>query len=120
MCEPMPREVMQGLKVRNDNEGYAEYIEAYIKHIYDRAVYVAKKTTNTKYIYEIKDNKAVIDHIDDVLIGLIYLFPRCLIKHCIMATNKQGQLFDIATLTDEEVKIVDYVLDNSYIVIDWS
>ena len=120
MCQPMSREVMQGLKVRNDNEEYAEYIKAYVKNIYDRAVYVAKKSTNTKYIYEIKDNKAVIDHIDEVLISLKYLFPRCAIKHCLMASNKKGQLFNITTLTDEELKNVDHALDNSYIVIDWS
>jgi len=120
MCEPISREQMQGLKVKSEIEEYNEYLQAYIKFIYDRAVHVAKKSSNTKYIYEIKDNKAIIDHIDEVIIGLKYLFPRCMIKHCLMASNKHGQLFDITTLTDDDLKNVEYAVDNSYIVIDWS
>ena len=60
MCEPISREQLQGLKVKCEMEEYMDYIQAYIKFIYDRAVHVAKKSTNTKYIYPPLSNLTVL------------------------------------------------------------
>jgi hypothetical protein len=55
-----------------------------------------------------------------ILSELKMLLPqRCIVKHAIMALGSDGQLYDIAELTDETLALVDKALEESYIVVDW-
>jgi len=115
----MCREVMQGLKAQNEKEEFNYHIQFYVTTIYDSAIHLAKKSPHTKYYYAI-NNRFVVNNINTILQELNTLFPDCLIKHAIMASDIYGNLYDVSTLTDEELKNVDYALNNSYIIIDWS
>lgn len=59
-------------------------------------------------------------HMPTILSELKMLLPqRCIVKHAIMALGSDGQLYDIAELTDETLALVDKALEESYIVVDW-
>jgi len=61
-----------------------------------------------------------VKHMPEILAELKMLLPqRCNVKHAIMALGSDGQLYDIAELTDETLALVDTALEESYIVIDW-
>jgi len=56
----------------------------------------------------------------DILIGLQQVFPDCTVTHSLLCQGTDGKMYDISTLDDNVLKFVNRVLDQSFIVIDWS
>ena len=71
-------------------------------------------------INSLKSDPFWIDNMKDIISGLKELFPECDVSHTIMATGRNGKMYDVARLDDTVLPFVDRALDQSYIVIDWS
>ena len=56
----------------------------------------------------------------DILAGLKALFPECKVTHTLMARKNDGTLYDISNLDDAVLPFVNELLQESYIVVDWS
>ena len=61
-----------------------------------------------------------VKNMKDILAGLQVLFPECKVTHTLMARKNDGTLYDISKFDDSVLPLVNELLQESYIVIDWS
>lgn len=83
----------------------------------------ASAPSNTTYNHPIPSSLADFykAHMDEILENLRELFPNCHISHTLLTIGTNGKIYDVARIDDKELKFLNNtVLDNSYIVIDWS
>jgi hypothetical protein len=119
----MSREMMQALKnlsdIDYDKEEYNYCIRQNIETFYSATINTAMNSSRTSYVHELI-NDFTIDNLHVIIPSLKNLFPGCIVKHAIMASDNDGKLYDISELSDDDLKKVQKALNNSYIVIDWS
>jgi len=90
-----------------------------VKNIYTQAVEHAKYSENTSYNYPLLDNFTK-SHAHAVVSELQERLPKCRVSHTLLAAGSDGRLYDVANISDEVLPLVDTVIKDSYIVIDWS
>ena len=139
---PMSRAMMQELKSQKDEEARQAQIKMIVGGIYVRAIQVAEKTVNSSYNFRIPTAPYVhnppmnmscnphnqsgpsdpfhVKNMKDILAGLQVLFPECKVTHTLMARKNDGTLYDISKFDDSVLPLVNELLQESYIVIDWS
>ena len=58
-------------------------------------------------------------HMPTILKTLSKLLPDCMVSHTLLTRGKDGRLYDISRIDDKLLPIVDNVLEQSYIFIEW-
>lgn len=74
----------------------------------------------TQSYYQGASDPFHIKNMKDILAGLKALFPECKVTHTLMARKNDGTLYDISKLDDAILPFVNELLQESYIVVDWS
>ena len=57
---------------------------------------------------------------DTIIDNLKKLFPDSIVKHALMAKDKNNTLYDISNIDNKTLAIIDVALNESYIIIDWT
>lgn len=118
---PINRDTMRQLKSLKDQEERLSKINKLVYELYTYAVETAMYTGQTSYTYELfQDKDFILRNIQVILENLEQLFPDCSVKHTLMARGRDRKMYDIATIDDSKLPLVNHVEPNSYIVIDWS
>lgn len=118
---PINRDTMRQLKSLKDEEQRLSKINKLVYELYTCAVETAMYTGQTCYTYELFQDKGfILRNIQVILENLEQLFPDCLVKHTLMARGRDRKMYDIATIDDANLPLVNTIQPNSYIVIDWS
>ena len=127
----MTRAQMSQLKERVIEETRANKIQSIVGKIYSKSLYAAKNGLKT-YEYQIpldydmqskrlsSSNTFHVKYMNEILASLRELFPDSRVAHTLLAQGRDGRLYDIATMDDRVLPLVDSALSNSYIVVDWS
>ena len=78
----------------------------------------------TSYEYEVpsdgESNTVHVEQMNQILASLRELLPDSRVVHTLLAQGSDGKLYDIATMDDRILGLVDSALNSSYIVVDWS
>ena len=115
---------MSELTTQSETESRLMRIKTIINTIYNSVT-----TNGSSYIYTIPSvyehtervsDPFYIKNISDIISGLQEFFPNSVISHAVMAEGTDGKLYDISKLDSISLSIVNYALDTSYIIIDWS
>jgi hypothetical protein len=118
---PINRDTMRQLKSLKDQEERLSKINKLVYELYTYAVETAMYTGQTSYTYELfQDKDFILRNIQVILENLEQLFPDCSVKHTLMARGRDRKMYDISTIDDSKLPLVNHVEPNSYIVIDWS
>jgi hypothetical protein len=118
---PINRDTMRQLKCLKDQEERVTKINKLVAELYTSAVELAMCSSQTCYTYELSDDKDfILKNITQILECLEELFPDCVVKHTLMARGRDRKMYDIATIDDANLPLVNTIQPNSYIVIDWS
>jgi hypothetical protein len=118
---PINRDTMRQLKVLKDEEQRLSKVNKLVYELYSAAVETAMYSTNTSYTYELLHDKYfILANIQEILEYIQELFPDCSVKHTLMARGRDRKMYDISTIDDSKLPLVNHVEPNSYIVIDWS
>lgn len=118
---PINRDTMRQLKCLKDEEQRVSKINKLVSELYTCAVEAAMYSGHTSYTYELfHDKDFIITNIQEILECLEELFPDCSVKHTLMARGRDRKMYDISTIDDSKLPLVNTVEPNSYIVIDWS
>lgn len=124
MSSPVPinRAELAELRAKIVQEQRIASINNIIRSIYNYVINAAKSTSDTKYNYIIQQYEASFmkENMKDIMVLLQQLFPDCQISHTLLARGIDGEMYDISKLDDTSLPLVNQVLNNSYIVIDWS
>jgi len=94
-------------------------INTIVKGIYRQAAMQAKYSENTSYNYPLLDSFTK-KHVGAIVNGLKRLLPTYSVSHTLLAPGTNGRLYDVAKISDDVLPLVGSVLNDSYIVIDWS
>ena len=76
--------------------------------------------TRSEYCLPINSDGFYNTHMKTILTNLQELFPDCKVTHTLLSRGKDGVLYDISKIDDTTLSLVEDVLDNSYILVDWS
>jgi hypothetical protein len=141
---PFTREQMRAFKAQKDEETRNLKIDTIVKKIYDEAVRFAELNSETvfrvKYLnstdnlnymipistyYQLKIKREEVEaNKEEILSRLRILFPDSKVeyKKVSIAKGKGGKEFDISTLDDNILQLIDIRQSTTeeYIVIDWS
>lgn len=79
----------------------------------------AKHNENTFYNYPLLDSFTK-KHAGAIVNRLQKLFPMYSVSHTLLAPGSDGRLYDVAKISDDVLPLVGSVLNDSYIVVDWS
>jgi len=118
---PINRDTMRQLKILKDEEQRLSKINKLVCELYSAAVETAMYSTSTSYTYELShDKNFIVANIQEILQCIEELFPDCSVKHTLMARGRDRKMYDISTIDDSKLPLVNTIEPNSYIVIDWS
>jgi len=102
-----------------------------VAKIYSKALHAAKQGLSS-YEYQVpldydtqskrltSSNTFHVNYMNEILASLRELFPDSRVVHTLLARGRDGRLYDISTMDDKTLAIVDSALNHSYIIIDWS
>jgi hypothetical protein len=71
------------------------------------------------YYYTTRWTSFHMENMPEILSRLRALFPSYHVSHTILSRGKDGMLYDIARLTDHSLPLVETVIEESYIVVDF-
>jgi hypothetical protein len=94
-------------------------INTIVRGIYRQALMHAKYKENTSYNYPLLDDFMKLNA-GALVAELKQLLPTCEVVHTLLAPGTDGRLYDVAKITDDVLPLVDTVIKDSYIVVDWS
>jgi hypothetical protein len=94
-----------------------EEIIDFVKMIHEGAMSTHK---SNPYYYTTRWTSFHMENMPEILRRLQALFPKDHVSHTILSRGKDGMLYDIARLNDSTLPLVDSVLNDSYIVIDFA
>jgi hypothetical protein len=55
-----------------------------------------------------------------ILSGLKELFPDAYIAHTLLSKGIDGKMYDVARISDTDLRQISKTNENSYIIVDWS
>lgn len=111
---------------QRENDRNKEIIESIIYEIYTLVVSTSKTTSDTFYNHIISSRYShylryiYLNNMPEILSRLQELFPGCIVSHAILSKGSDGKLYNIAELTEEDLKKIDNVTDDSYITVYWT
>ena len=124
MPTPISRAQMRDLKAKKDKEKRVHNIKQSVIQRYETAIDVAESLGNTSYNFCIDPVYANVDYsfyrnnMEEILSQLQALFPDCYVTHTMMATGKDGKMYDISKM---ESAVRQFLTESKEcIVIDWS
>lgn len=129
---PISRDEMRTQKVRSDEEARLKRVSDIVKTVYGNAMNAAKTTDCTSYNFQIPllwssttppprpTDPFYLANMTDIIAGLKTLFPGVTVSHTLLSKGTDGKMHDISKLDDKALAFVNRVLDQSFIVIDWS
>jgi len=95
---------MRELKGKKDKEKRLQHIKQSVIQIYETAIDVAESLGYTSYNFCIDPVYANVDYsfyrnnMEEILSQLQTLFPDCYVTHTMMATGKDGKMYDISKM----------------------
>ena len=114
---------MRALRAETLEEQRKSKMQQIVLQIYNSAVSAAKSTNDSKYLYELRHEKADFQrtNMSEILAEVQSLFPDCSVTHTILTRTPDGKLCDISKI-DEHLKpfVMNQLRSNEYIVVDWS
>jgi len=75
-------------------------------------------TLRVQKMYQVPRDNFYINNMTKILEELQKLFPNSSIRHTLLATAMDGNLYDIAKINDSILPLLVKALDDSYIIID--
>lgn len=118
---PVSREHLHSLKRQKDEEMRIQYINNYVKNIYNSVINKAQTSTDNYYhhtqIFEFTRR-----NMPEILDTLKTLFPDCLVEYQNTIEGKDGKVYDMNKLDENIRKILLSCSHeiNERIVIEWS
>lgn len=108
--------------LRADEEHRLFKINSIVQYIYPRVLQTAKHTSSKIYCHEIKFAERVFytTNMSSILSGLKELFPDAYIAHTLLSKGNDGKMYDVARISDTDLRYISKANENSYIIIDWS
>lgn len=76
--------------------------------------------TRAEYCLPISNDGFYNTNMKTILRNLQEVFPDCNVTHTLLSRGKDGVLYNISKVDDSTLSLVEDVLDNSYILVDWS
>lgn len=120
LLHPFTRAELQSYK---EDSKHASKIQVanVVEYIYNQVVKTAKSTDVTSYNYSVPRGSSFYkENIPTIMDRLKNTFPGCAIKHTLLARGTDGKLYDIGKFEEAVLPKLDRVLEESYIVVDWS
>jgi len=125
---PITRQQLLDMKAKKEEDERIFRLNELIKMIYEHCLHVANKTSETYYHYPIpryiknfeSPDPFYIKNMDTIIDNLKKLFPDSIVKHALMAKDKNNTLYDISNIDNKTLAIIDVALNESYIIIDWT
>jgi len=138
MCTPISRNSMRILYEQTLDKERKDKIYQIVSEIYNRAIHVAKNTTNLQYFHMLPEaphelKKGHPDYeislefyktnMPEILAGIQSLFYDCSVENKVMtlAIRSDGKKYDISNI-DKHLKpfVMNQEKSREYIIIDWS
>ena len=138
MPTPVSREFLRGLKIKRDDEKRIQKMNTIVKDIYEGAIKVAELCTETRYAHEIDPQRTrgmfplgyndihgleyqfYKDNMEDILYSLQAVFLDCNVKVANMCNGRDGKLYDISTIDENILSLINQDHAFECIVIDWT
>jgi hypothetical protein len=111
---------------KRERDNNREIIESIIYEIYTLVISTSKTTSDTFYYHIISSRyntylrDIYINNMPEILSRLEELFPGSIVSHAILSKGNDGKLYNIAELTEDDLKKVDIVTNDSYIIVNWT
>ena len=118
--QPMMRSKLSGLKAERDEEMRCQQIQRIIHIIYNSVINLASTSTNTSYKKELESTPFIITNMQDILSGLRFIFPDCIVENMLCARGNDGQIYDITKMDEKMHPFIIDAQTKKYILIDWS
>jgi hypothetical protein len=119
----LPSVTCDSLRIlRADEERRLFKIHSIVQSIYPRVLQTAKHTSSKIYCHEIKfaDRVFYTTNMSSILAGLKELFPDAYIAHTLLSKGIDGKMYDVARISDTDLRQISKTNENSYIIVDWS
>ena len=109
------------VKSYTDDITRRQTIEQLIDEIYSFVLTIAATSDETVARFCLEFGSMFIrDNIGHIITILECIFPDCSISHTLLAIGTDGKYHDVASIGPHNLPMINSVLPNSYIVIDWS
>ena len=110
---PISRAILLNLKGK-------PLLEQFIINVYMGVLQRAATATVYEHCIPITNDGFFAKNMKEILARLQEMFPECSITHTLLSRGSDGRLYDIAKADDSVLPLMESVLDNSYIVVDWT
>jgi len=119
--QPISKNDLQQLKVKNDEKKRLEQVNQHVNNIYRTLIDQATTNIKTSYNHQIHQRDPFIEkNKDDIINGLKTLFPDCSIEYKMLSRGNDGQMYDITNIDEKMRPFINRQHDQAHIVIDWS
>ena len=110
---PISRAILLNLKGK-------PLLEQFIINVYMGVLQRAATATVYEHCIPITNDGFFAKNMKEILARLQEMFPECSITHTLLSRGSDGRLYDIAKADNSVLPLMESVLDNSYIVVDWT
>jgi len=109
---------LRELKVKKDEENRLKAIKQAVTEIYRNAISHAQTKSEPSYTFYTNEFQS--NNIQEILSGLIGLFPDCTVEYAKMCYGIDGKEYDILTIDEKTLPFMNMRSVSHRIVIGWS